>query len=44
MWTGIVNDRLVELDFLPNKLNAAQYFEFLNNVLDDQLDMEVPLG
>ena len=29
---------------LSNKLNAAQYLEFLNNVLEEQLDVEVPLG
>ena len=37
---GIINDRLVG----PKRLNAAQYREFLNNVLEEQLDVEVPLG
>ena len=26
------------------RLSAAQYLEFLNNVLEKQLDVEVPLG
>ena len=29
---------------LPNRLNAAQYLEFLNNVLEEQLNVEVSLG
>ena len=40
----LVNDRLVGSYVLPNRLNAAQYFEFLNNVLKEQLDVKVYLG
>ena len=42
--TFIVNDRLVGPYVLPNRLNVTQYPEFLNNVLEEQLDVEVPLG
>ena len=34
---GVVNDRLIGPYVLPNRLNAAQYLEFLNNVLEEQL-------
>ena len=44
MWAGVVNDRLVGPYVLPNRLNAAQYLEFLNNVLEEYLDVEVPVG
>ena len=44
MWAGIVNDRLVGPNVLPNTLNAAQYLSFLNNVLEKQLDVEVTLS
>ena len=37
-------NRLVGPDVLPNRLNAAQYLDFLNNVVEGQLDVEVPLG
>ena len=43
MWAGIVNDHLVGPYVLPNRLNAAQYLECLNNVLEEQLDVEGPL-
>ena len=43
VWVGIVNDRLIGLYVLPNRLNAAQYLEFLSNVLEEQLDVEVTL-
>ena len=43
MWVGILNDRLGPY-VLSNRLSAAQYLEFLNNVLEKQLDVEVPLG
>ena len=36
-------DSLVRTYDLPNRL-AAQYLEFLNNVLEEQLDVEVPLS
>ena len=39
---GIINERLVGPYVLPNRINAAQYLEFLN-VLEEQLDVEVPL-
>ncbi|KAJ3659552.1 hypothetical protein Zmor_011236 [Zophobas morio] len=42
--TFIVNDRLVGPYILPNRLNAAQYLEFLNNILEEQLDVEGYLG
>ena len=44
MSASIVNDRLVGPYVLPNRLNSAQYLEFLNNVSKEQLDVEVPLG
>ena len=44
MQAGIVNDPLVGLYLLPNRLNAAQYLQFLNNVLEEQLNVEVPLA
>ena len=44
VWAGIVNDRLVGPYVLPNRLNAAQYLEFLNNVLGEQLGVEMHLG
>ena len=44
VWAGIINDRLVGPYVLPNRLNAAQYLEFLNNVLEEERDVEVPLG
>ena len=37
-------DCLVRTYDVPNRLNAAQYLEFLNNVLEEQLDVEVPLA
>ena len=44
VWVGIVNDRLVGPYVLPNRLNVAQHLEILNNVLEEQLDVEVPVG
>ena len=44
VWAGIVNNRLVEPYVLPNRLNAVQYFEILNSVLEEQLDLAVLLG
>ena len=40
----IVNDRLVGPFVLLIRLNAAQYLEFLNNVLKEQLEVEVLLS
>ena len=44
MWPGIVNGRLVGPYILPNKLNEAQYLEFLNNGFEEELDVKVHLG
>ena len=41
---GIINEPLIRLYVLLNWLNAAHYLEFLNNVLDEQMDVEVLLG
>ena len=41
---GPMKIHLVWHYILPNRLNAAQYLEFLKNVLKKQLDVEVPLG
>ena len=39
VWSSIVNDRLVGPCVLPNRLNAAQYLKFLNNQLEEQLNV-----
>ena len=44
VWAGIIHEHLIGLYVLLNRVNAAHYLEFLNNVLDEQTDVEVPLG
>ncbi|CAH2088099.1 unnamed protein product [Euphydryas editha] len=38
LWLGIVNGTLIGPFELPNRLNGAQYLEFLQNDLDDLLE------
>ena len=44
MWAGIVYDCLVGPYVLPSRLTASHYLEFLNNMLEEQLDVKMPLS